>query len=404
MAAERAQNLQDTFLNHVRKAKIPLTIFLVNGVKLQGVVTWFDNFCVLLRRDGHSQLVYKHAISTIMPGHPIQLFEGGEEPPAGDKALVGTTPARQARRSPEPDGVGRGDRPRYRHRAVAQARGARARAPARAAANAHAARRASKKPPGLRAPSISTWCRRGWSRSTACGRRPTSAPARSMNRRAGQKPFRLRRRDGLPDLAGAAAQSGKGLERESHRPHRADPGNLRPARAHARRRAAGRARASHLSEKPAGALLDPSRAPARRLRLSRRAGRDAARSRPARDRRPHQTHRRRTRQGQAHPQAASRQPQARALSDRGAGRLHQCRQVDAVQPHDRGERAVGRHAVRHARPDAAGGRAAARQPHHSVRYRRLHLRSADHAGGGLPRHARRGDRGRRHPACARHVA
>jgi len=81
MAAERTQNLQDTFLNHVRKAKIPLTIFLVNGVKLQGVVTWFDNFCVLLRRDGHSQLVYKHAISTIMPGHPIQLFEGGEEPP-----------------------------------------------------------------------------------------------------------------------------------------------------------------------------------------------------------------------------------------------------------------------------------------------------------------------------------
>ena len=70
------------FLNYVRKNKIPVTIFLVNGVKLQGVVTWFDNFCVLLRRDGHSQLVYKHAISTIMPGHPIQLFEGAEEAPA----------------------------------------------------------------------------------------------------------------------------------------------------------------------------------------------------------------------------------------------------------------------------------------------------------------------------------
>ena len=82
LAADRAQNLQDTFLNHVRKTKTPLTIFLVNGVKLQGVVTWFDNFCVLLRRDGHSQLVYKHAISTIMPGHPIQLFEGAEEAPA----------------------------------------------------------------------------------------------------------------------------------------------------------------------------------------------------------------------------------------------------------------------------------------------------------------------------------
>jgi host factor-I protein len=79
MAADRSQNLQDTFLNYVRKNKTPLTIFLVNGVKLQGVVTWFDNFCVLLRRDGHSQLVYKHAISTIMPGHPIQLFEGAEE-------------------------------------------------------------------------------------------------------------------------------------------------------------------------------------------------------------------------------------------------------------------------------------------------------------------------------------
>jgi host factor-I protein len=75
MAAERAQNLQDTFLNHVRKSKTPLTIFLVNGVKLQGIVTWFDNFCVLLRRDGHSQLVYKHAISTIMPGQPVHLMD-----------------------------------------------------------------------------------------------------------------------------------------------------------------------------------------------------------------------------------------------------------------------------------------------------------------------------------------
>jgi host factor-I protein len=73
--AEKSHNLQDTFLNYVRKQKIPLTIFLVNGVKLQGVVTWFDNFCLLLRRDGHSQLVYKHAISTVMPAHPVQLFE-----------------------------------------------------------------------------------------------------------------------------------------------------------------------------------------------------------------------------------------------------------------------------------------------------------------------------------------
>ncbi len=76
-AIDKKQNLQDTFLNSVRRSKTPLTIFLVNGVKLQGVVTWFDNFCVLLRRDGQSQLVYKHAISTIMPAQPVQLYEPG---------------------------------------------------------------------------------------------------------------------------------------------------------------------------------------------------------------------------------------------------------------------------------------------------------------------------------------
>jgi len=79
MSHDKKQNLQDTFLNSVRKAKTPLTIFLVNGVKLQGVVTWFDNFCVLLRRDGQSQLVYKHAISTIMPSQPVQLYEPDTE-------------------------------------------------------------------------------------------------------------------------------------------------------------------------------------------------------------------------------------------------------------------------------------------------------------------------------------
>jgi len=74
--ADRANNLQDVFLNTVRKTKTPVTMFLINGVKLQGVITWFDNFSVLLRRDGHSQLVYKHAISTVMPAAPLQLFEG----------------------------------------------------------------------------------------------------------------------------------------------------------------------------------------------------------------------------------------------------------------------------------------------------------------------------------------
>ncbi len=76
---DKPQNLQDTFLNAVRKSKTPLTIFLVNGVKLQGIISWFDNFCVLLRRDGQSQLVYKHAISTIMPNGPVSLYDGDTE-------------------------------------------------------------------------------------------------------------------------------------------------------------------------------------------------------------------------------------------------------------------------------------------------------------------------------------
>ena len=82
MPNDKKQNLQDTFLNSVRKTRTPLTVFLVNGVKLQGVVTWFDNFCVLLRGEGRPpQLVYKHAISTIAPNEPVQLFE--EEDDAG---------------------------------------------------------------------------------------------------------------------------------------------------------------------------------------------------------------------------------------------------------------------------------------------------------------------------------
>ncbi len=77
--SEKSQNVQDVFLNHVRKSKNPVTVFLVNGVKLQGIITWFDNFSVLLRREGHTQLVYKHAISTVMQSGPIQLFEPEKE-------------------------------------------------------------------------------------------------------------------------------------------------------------------------------------------------------------------------------------------------------------------------------------------------------------------------------------
>ena len=76
--SERVNNLQDMFLNNLRRSKTPVTMFLVKGVKLQGIITWFDNFSVLLRRDGQAQLIYKHAISTIMPGQPMQMFESEE--------------------------------------------------------------------------------------------------------------------------------------------------------------------------------------------------------------------------------------------------------------------------------------------------------------------------------------
>jgi host factor-I protein len=71
--ADKQGSLQDLFLNTLRRSKTPVTMFLVKGVKLQGIVTWFDNFSVLLRRDGQSQLIYKHAISTIMPAGTIDV-------------------------------------------------------------------------------------------------------------------------------------------------------------------------------------------------------------------------------------------------------------------------------------------------------------------------------------------
>lgn len=79
MSAEKTQNVQDVFLNHIRKNKVPVTIFLINGVKLQGVVSSFDNFSLLLRRDGHVQLVYKHAVSTVMPASVVRLYEPSTE-------------------------------------------------------------------------------------------------------------------------------------------------------------------------------------------------------------------------------------------------------------------------------------------------------------------------------------
>ena len=81
MTSEKGRsNLQDIFLNEVRKTKTPVTLYLMSGIKLQGIITWFDVFSVLLRRDNQVQLVYKHGISTIMPTEPLTLYDKhGEE-------------------------------------------------------------------------------------------------------------------------------------------------------------------------------------------------------------------------------------------------------------------------------------------------------------------------------------
>ncbi|WP_375290221.1 RNA chaperone Hfq [Qipengyuania sp.] len=84
----KQQSLQDAFLNLLRKTKTPVTMFLVKGVKLQGIVTWFDNFSILLRRDGQSQLVYKHAISTIMPGTPMDADQFSSQPQTSKQRLL----------------------------------------------------------------------------------------------------------------------------------------------------------------------------------------------------------------------------------------------------------------------------------------------------------------------------
>ena len=86
--AVRSLSLQDHFLNTVRRGKLPVTIFLVKGVKLQGVITWFDAFSLLLRRDGSSQLVYKHSISTIMPAEPPRDFTPTTVAEQGAKAAL----------------------------------------------------------------------------------------------------------------------------------------------------------------------------------------------------------------------------------------------------------------------------------------------------------------------------
>ena len=79
MASDRPQALQDTFLDHVRKHEVPVTIFLASGIKLQGSVREFDSYSLLLVRDRQAQLIYKHAVSTIMPGEPVRMPQTSDD-------------------------------------------------------------------------------------------------------------------------------------------------------------------------------------------------------------------------------------------------------------------------------------------------------------------------------------
>ena len=85
--SEKTETVQDVFLTHLREHKTPVTIFLMNGIKLQGIVDWFDKFSVVLRRDRQSQLVYKSTISTIVPMVPVQLFDSERSPQQGRATL-----------------------------------------------------------------------------------------------------------------------------------------------------------------------------------------------------------------------------------------------------------------------------------------------------------------------------
>ena len=190
----------------------------------------------------------------------------------------------------------------------------------------------------------------------SAGRAGQPDPARDLSRQGqGRGDHRPRHRtrhrtggDGLRAVADPAAQSREGLEHQGARPHRAHSGNLRPPRQDQGRLAAGRTGASELSAQPPGAVMDPSGAAARRFWLHGRSRRNPDRGRPPPDRRSHHPAGERNQESPGDAAAAPCRPAAGAVSRRRTGRLHQRRQIDAVQPADPRRRAGRRHAVRDA--------------------------------------------------------
>ena len=73
---QKNNNLQEIFLTKARKQSIPLTIFLMNGFQMRGIITGFDQFVIMLQSDGRQQMIYKHAVSTMTPAMPVHLTQG----------------------------------------------------------------------------------------------------------------------------------------------------------------------------------------------------------------------------------------------------------------------------------------------------------------------------------------
>ena len=373
--------LQEPFLNALRLEGVPVSIFLINGIKLQGTIESFDRFAVLLK-NSVSQMIYKHAISSIVPVRNVRL----PKTPRRRRHR----PHRHALVRPSAPWPGGGSRRRMKG-GVADLFERPSAGPARCSCTRGFAGRTPNAPRR----SSSSWSaqpgrtRRSWS--------SPPAPARSAVLRGGRQgggasgaggDGRNRARHLQPPSdAGPGAESRGAAQVPGARPDRSHPRHIRAACEHLRRPAAGGARAASPPVDPARSRVDPSRAPARRDRPA-RPWRDAARDRPAPRRQAHRADRAAARRRRAPARGQPPPPPAHRGAGGLARRLHERRQVHPLQPPDGSRSACGRPALRDPRPDPAADAAAGRKLPGAGGHRRVRGRSPPRAGGRLSRHPR----------------
>ena len=333
--SNKGQMLQDPFLNTLRKEHVPVSIYLVNGIKLQGQIESFDQYVVLLKNTV-TQMVYKHAISTVVPSRPVAMPHHNQHRRSRD-LIAALAPLGCARDVPR---AARAPRCRSCSRLLMLERPpaaiARCSSPSTSAARDRDERLGRDRRARRRRPARSSSATIGGRRTrpdaalfAGSGKVEEIAALRTRDRRGPRhlRPRAVRRAAAQPRAARSNAASVDRTE--------PDPRHLRAARAQRRGQAAGRARAARAPVHAPRRRLDPPRAPEGRHRPA-RPGRDAARDRPPADRRARQA-------AEGPPARASRcsratQSRTRARAARAhrrARRLHQRRQVDAVQPADR---------------------------------------------------------------------